>query len=165
MALGAQVGEKLLAWTGVKQPANLRQSWGERQSVRLKRRRGVTAEEEAAGTLADMADVGGAGASRGPQRSGAGDVMMPSEPCCDMDATPPRGLLPMSDEEDDGAPGPSGWQAAEPSTPDAEPSTPDAEPEAGPEPAAAAAEDRAPGSEQGADDQTRTTPRYPGELD
>ena len=130
---------------------------GERQSQRLKRRRGVTEEEKAAGTLVDMAIVGGVGASRGPQQSGAGRMLMPSEPCCDMDATPPSGLLSMSDEEGDGAPGPSGWQAAQQSTSDAEP-------EAGPEPAAAV-EDRAPDTERGDHDEMHATPcRRPGEL-
>lgn len=94
-------------------------------------------EEQAAASLMDLRDVGKGGASRGPESSVPAPVevqgknkkrkKMCNGPRCQVDATPLGALLPMRDEEGDGAPGSSGQQAAQQS---------DAEPGPGPEPAA-----------------------------
>lgn len=89
-------------------------------------------DEEAAASLLALRRPGGAGPSLATEQSGAGDAIA-SETGCHVDATPAWDPPPMSDEEGDGAPGPSGHQAA------AALSESDSEPQPGP---SADAEDR-----------------------
>ena len=81
-----------------------------RRSQRLEGRQPMSTEEAAAGLLA-LKRHGGAGPSLATEQSGAGEAIA-SGTGCHVDATPAWDPAPMSDEEGDGAPGPSGHQAA-----------------------------------------------------
>ena len=113
---------------------------GQRRSVRLAERKGTGMEGAVEGLLA-LRGGRGARPSPAPEQSGGGEAMS-SETGCHVDATPAWDPGLMSDEEGDGAPGPSGQQAAQPL------SESDSEPQPGP---GADAEDRRSDRDQGGD--------------
>ena len=112
-----------------------------RRSKRLEGRQPMSTEEAVAGLLA-LKRPGGAGPSLATEQSGAGEAIA-SGTGCHVDATPAWDPPPMSDEEGDGAPGPSGHQAA------AALSESDSEPQPGP---GADAEDRQSDRDEGGHD-------------
>ena len=83
---------------------------GLRRSVRLADRQPVSAEDAAEALLA-LRGVGATPDRPGLGCSGSAEAMS-GRPGSHVDATPPRGPLPISDEEAEEEAGPSGLQAA-----------------------------------------------------